>query len=121
MSDYIDRQAAIDAIPEVEADIFENCGRCELLTKEDVVEILKGLPSAEAEPVKRGKWEITEAYPHNVYCSVCHKRFAQTHWAVWEDGSLPRAYCPNCGAKMAPISASPENGQEQRRSPDASL
>lgn len=54
----------------------------------------------EVEPVKSGRWEITEAYPHNVYCSVCYKRYAQTHWAVWEDGSLPRAYCPNCGAKM---------------------
>lgn len=54
---------------------------------------------------KRGKWEITGAsrifsYPHNVYCSECHKKFAQTHWAVWEDGSLPRNFCPNCGADM---------------------
>ena len=22
------------------------------------------------DPVKRGAWEITEAYPHNVHCSV---------------------------------------------------
>lgn len=49
---------------------------------------------------KGGKWQITDAYPHNVYCSECHKRFAQTHWGVWEDGSLPRNYCPNCGARM---------------------
>lgn len=49
---------------------------------------------------KRGKWNVTDAYPHNVYCSECHKRFAQTHWAVWEDGSLPRNFCPNCGADM---------------------
>ena len=47
---------------------------------------------------KKGKWQITDAYPHNVYCSECHKRFAQTHWAVWEDGSLPRNFCPNCGS-----------------------
>ena len=58
------------------------------------------LPSADVVPVRHGKWEITDAYPHNVYCSECHKRFAQTHWEVWEDGSLPRNYCPNCGAKM---------------------
>ena len=49
---------------------------------------------------KKGKWEITDAYPHNVHCSICHKKFAQTHWVVWEDGSLPRNYCPNCGADM---------------------
>jgi hypothetical protein len=49
---------------------------------------------------KRGHWNITDAYPHNVYCSECHKKYAQTHWAVWEDGSLPRNFCPNCGADM---------------------
>lgn len=56
-------------------------------------------PTVEPER-KTGKWEITKAYPHNVYCSECHKRYAQTHWEVWEDGSLPRKYCPNCGVKM---------------------
>jgi DNA-directed RNA polymerase subunit RPC12/RpoP len=49
---------------------------------------------------KKGYWQITDAYPHNVYCSECHAKFAQTHWGVWEDGSLPRNYCPNCGARM---------------------
>ena len=58
------------------------------------------MPAADVAPVRHGWWQITDAYPHNVYCSECHKRFAQTHWAVWEDGSLPREYCPNCGAKM---------------------
>ena len=62
------------------------------------------MPSEDAPPVeperKKGKWQVTDAYPHNVYCSECHKKFAQTHWAVWEDGSLPRNYCPNCGADM---------------------
>ena len=62
------------------------------------------MPSEDAPPVeperKRGKWQVTDAYPHNVYCPECHKKFAQTQWAVWEDGSLPRNYCPNCGADM---------------------
>lgn len=49
---------------------------------------------------KTGKWLITDAYPHNVYCSVCHTKFAQTHWTVWKDGSLPRKFCPNCGLIM---------------------
>ena len=49
---------------------------------------------------KKGKWQITDAWPHNVYCSECHKKYAQTHWAVWEDGSLPRNFCPNCGTDM---------------------
>lgn len=49
---------------------------------------------------KTGHWLITDTYPHNVYCSVCHTRCAQTHWSVWRDGSLPRKFCPHCGAKM---------------------
>lgn len=65
-------------------------------------EIGKGLGEKMVDVIerKRGKWQITDAYPHNVYCSECHKKFAQTHWAVWEDGSLPRNFCPNCGADM---------------------
>ena len=51
-------------------------------------------------PVRHGYWQITDAYPHNVYCSECHTKYAQTHWEVWEDGSLPRRFCPNCGVKM---------------------
>lgn len=54
----------------------------------------------EEEPVRRGHWLYTEAWPHRVYCSVCYRTYALKHWQVWEDGSLPRAYCPNCGARM---------------------
>ena len=57
-------------------------------------------PTADVAPVRHGHWQITDAYPHNVYCSECHTKYAQTHWAVWEDGSMPRRYCPNCGARM---------------------
>lgn len=53
-----------------------------------------------SEPKREASWQITKAYPHNVYCSYCHKRFAQTHWEVWENGTLPRNFCPNCGARI---------------------
>jgi hypothetical protein len=76
-----------------------------LVDVNEVMRILAGhVKVTTAEPERKtGKWQITSAYPHNVYCSVCHKKFAQTHWAVWEDGSLPRNFCPNCGAKMEGI------------------
>ena len=60
----------------------------------------KGYADALEDVIKHGEWEITEAWPHNVYCSRCHTRYAQTHWPVWRDGSLPRDFCPSCGAKM---------------------
>ena len=66
----------------------------------DWEEFIDNAPTADVRENVRGEWQITDAYPHNIYCSVCHKRFAQTHWAVWEDGSLPRNFCPNCGADM---------------------
>ena len=51
-------------------------------------------------PVKHGRWLQTDAWPHNVYCSECHKTVAQAHWKIWQDGSFVRNYCPNCGAQM---------------------
>ena len=53
----IDADALQKAIPDVEADFFENCGNCHMLSKEDVLEIIEwarkvtnytvGLPMAE--------------------------------------------------------------------------
>lgn len=95
MKDLIDRAMAIDALDK----------RFDSIPMEQTTEILqlrkdlRELPSAQPER-KRGRWNITDVYPHNVYCSECYTRFAQTHWTVWEDGSLPRNFCPNCGADM---------------------
>lgn len=66
--------------------LFENC--------------LEAIPAADVVEVRHGQWMATDAYPHNVYCSKCYKTFAQEHWKIWQDGSLPRDYCPSCGAKM---------------------
>ena len=64
------------------------------------IELISDSLDGKYEPVRHGHWCVTQAYPHTVYCSECFQRFAQAHWAVWEDGSLPRDYCPHCGAKM---------------------
>lgn len=101
MAKYIEREAAIEAIahrPHVKGwDDYED-GICRGLKEAE--KALVSIPVADVQPVRHGRWQITDAWPHNAYCSECHTRFAQTHWAVWEDGSLPREYCPNCGAKM---------------------
>lgn len=99
MSDYIDRQAALDAISEACFELRGVYGRCE--------DALNALPSAEVEPVKRGKWE-KKPDPYGFFdeipvCSICgHTNALREQYP----------YCPWCGAKMAPFSASSENGQE---------
>lgn len=105
-TDCISRQAAINVITEY-ADRLqmvnwqENPGvPYKAYTLNWFVNTIRDLPSADVTPVRHGYWRITDAYPHNVYCSECYKTFAQTHWAVWEDGSLPRQFCPSCGARM---------------------
>lgn len=50
MSDLIDRQAAIDAIPETHISMFENCRECELLTRDQVIDIISELPPIYPEP-----------------------------------------------------------------------
>lgn len=98
MKDLIERQAAIDALSNMmDIDGFRD-GYA--VSRANVNSMLKRLPPAQPER-KRGQWNITDAYPHNVYCSECYTRFAQTHWTVWEDGSLPRNFCPHCGAEMS--------------------
>lgn len=111
MTDYIDRQAAIDATWEEPS----YTDPLNILT--EVRDRIEALPSAEVEPVKHGRWTPVTNGRGGFECSICH-----SYAPSYQDGVewLSR-YCPNCGAKMEPISASPENGQEQRRSPDASL
>ena len=64
--------------------------------------ITLGEKMSERPPVeeRRAHWLVRDGYPHRVYCSLCNITFCDTKWKVWKDGSLPRAYCPNCGAKM---------------------
>lgn len=82
----IDIQPTVDAVP--------------LEDYKSMEQTVNKLTNAIADAEKHGHWCVTQAYPHTVYCSECFQRFAQAHWAVWEDGSLPRDYCPHCGAKM---------------------
>ena len=65
-----------------------------------ITEIIDNAPTEDEEEI--AQWFVRDGYPHRVYCSLCNITFCDTRWEVWKDGSLPRAYCPNCGAKMLP-------------------
>ena len=51
----IDADALQKAIPDVAADFFENCGNCNMLSKEDVLEIMDDQPTVDAVQVIRCK------------------------------------------------------------------
>ena len=65
-----------------------------------LADIIDNTPTADEEEI--AQWFVRDGYPHRVYCSRCKETFCDERWEVWKDGSLPRAYCPSCGAKMLP-------------------
>lgn len=83
MTDYIDRQAAIDAINRA-------------VTKEVARWSIEELPSTEVEPVKHGRWEPVTNGRGGHECSICHS-YAPSY-KNGEEHLSP--YCSNCGAKM---------------------
>jgi hypothetical protein len=56
-------------------------------------------PTIDAAKVRHGRWEITDAYPHWMCCSVCHKAVVR-NIEVIERYEIPTSFCPNCGARM---------------------
>lgn len=89
MTDYIERQAAIDAVHEEFDDVcvWDESGET---TANEVERILDYLPSAQPER-KRGEWiEEPGKIPR---CSNC---------GIYSDDADKGydKYCPNCGARM---------------------
>lgn len=90
MTDYIDRQAAIDALEErLQANGHSNVALVSELNRS--IGCLMQLPSAEVEPVKRGKRKV---YYHgeatfSYLCGVCGMPIDHND-----------AYCRWCGAKL---------------------
>ena len=90
MADYIDRQAAID---EAYAVIVDDAVY-------DVVQVetLEGLPSADVQPIRNGKWipKFNGQFKGGAYwfdCSVCGRIVPDVRNGGWN-------YCPNCGARQ---------------------
>lgn len=95
MSDYIDRQKAIEVCDWYEHEFVE----CEYAIRL-VADDLKKLPSADAEPVKHGRWIDAEIQLESggsmpiQACSLC-----KTFYPLAYTGGGHR-FCPNCGARM---------------------
>ncbi len=95
MTDYISREAALEAIKTAE------------LGQE--YEAVKAIPAADVAPVVHGEWidgldipkEEREKHPYvylhgEKHCSVCY----QEAYFDSDYGQQLFDYCPNCGAKM---------------------
>ncbi len=59
----------------------------------------KQIAEVTAERDKSGKWLVTEAYPHRVFCSECFKTNVPNEEYLFERNEYPK-YCMWCGAKM---------------------
>ena len=87
MSDYIDRQAAIDAVGDVHPLDYNSRA---------IANRLKSLPSADVEPVRHGRW-IDETFSFSrPRCSVCGELCIGLHAFSY----VLTDYCPHCGARM---------------------
>lgn len=109
MADYISREALTEAFENADADVCESYpdGYCDWgFGRENIREVIAGVPAADVEPVRHGRWE---GYSHSRYCGI-----DADGEPVYRDGvvyycSNPKCrrktvikenYCPNCGAKM---------------------
>lgn len=93
MADYISREAAINAVlsepPEAHYPDW-------------YAAILKELPAADVEPVRRGWWKTFDSsYWRSTQYGVQEIDCVKIRCGLCGRGSAVRTnYCPNCGAKM---------------------
>ena len=101
MSDLISRDAVIKILNNSRSIRARDGAGGVCIDVMDAISEIERVPAVEAEPVRRGTWEmcratlktdfatLTGTYPT---CSLCG------HVELGVDKSTP--YCPNCGAKM---------------------
>ena len=88
----IDADALQKAIQDVEADFFENCGNCNMLSKEDVLEIMDDQPTVDAVPIircKDCKYRYWDDWLEEYFCQ-CYAEYMQV---------LPDDFCSNAERK----------------------
>ena len=75
----IDADALQKAIQDVEADFFENCGNCNMLSKEDVLEIMDDQQTVDAVPIircKDCKFRYWDDWLEEYFCQ-CYAEYMQ--------------------------------------------
>ena len=104
MSDYISREAAVKIAQKCGLVNGSVLGRHTGLADCIAIEI-EGLPAADLEPVRHGRWEHKKNDYSVAWCSKCkglfdttwHGKTAKEYFAKFVEAYR---YCPRCGAKM---------------------
>ena len=101
MDEYISREEAIKELREVYENEYPTAsGDFDEYASHDVPNVLRNIPAADAQPVKRGRWidiyewaEMHDSRPSGMctyyWCSECEK-----------EQEKKSDFCPNCGARM---------------------
>ena len=85
MAEYIEREAAVDAVTDIYYDTPEIN-----LTAEKFEAAINGIPAADVAPVRHGRWLYVDTDTDQFFlCNKCKKK------EYWE-----RNYCPGCGCRM---------------------
>ena len=85
MAEYIDREAAVDAVTDIYYDTPEIN-----LTAEKFEAAINGIPAADVAPVRHGRWERTA--DGAALCTACKRKMNPSQYGY--------AFCSLCGAKM---------------------
>lgn len=96
MTEYIEREAAIDAIMKVYVGTAGYKARERVFKAKEAVH---RLPVADVAPVVHGRWVVRFDGPYKrrrCYCSHCGKHNGVGGIAQNQE----KPYCPNCGEKM---------------------
>lgn len=97
MSDYISREAALEAFENADADVMEDYGDGTSdwgFGRENIRETLNSVPAADVAEVRHGEWLLKHiGHGHYWECSECH-----TNPCIYVTENTK--FCPNCGAKM---------------------
>lgn len=87
MAEYIEREAAIEAIMYEQPDAHY---------PQWYADKIKAITSADVAPVRHGKWELSKNYVGYCSCSLCSDCYVEPEWV----DRLHWRFCPNCGARM---------------------
>lgn len=97
MSDYISREAALEAFENADADVMEDYGDGTSdwgFGRENIRETLNSVPAADVAEVRHGEWLLKHiGHGHYWECSECH-----TNPCIYVTENTK--FFPNCGAKM---------------------